>query len=147
MSPRIIIFFIIATLIFSCQEPPEDKLLEGFRKPPPSYRPWVYWYWIDENISREGITKDLEAMARVGIGKALIGHISPGNQRGNVRILSDPWWEMVEHAVWEGQRLGVDIGFFNGPGWSQSGGPWINKDQAMRYVVSHEIQLNGPSIF
>ena len=147
MSPRIIIFFIIATLIFSCQEPPEDKLLEGFRNPPPSYRPWVYWYWIDENISREGITKDLEAMARVGIGKALIGHISPGNQRGNVRILSDPWWEMVEHAVWEGQRLGVDIGFFNGPGWSQSGGPWINKDQAMRYVVSHEIQLNGPSIF
>ncbi len=147
MNTKTIIFFIISTLIFSCHQPVKDKLLEGFRNPPPAYRPWVYWYWIDENISREGITKDLEAMARVGIGKALIGHISPGNQRGNVRILSEAWWGMVEHAVREGQRLGVDIGFFNGPGWSQSGGPWINKDQAMRYVVSHEIQLNGPSVF
>lgn len=86
-------------------------------------------------------------MARVGIGKALIGHISPGGQRGNVRILSESWWEMVEHAVREGQRLGVDIGFFNGPGWSQSGGPWIRKYQAMRYVVSREIQLKGPMLF
>jgi len=134
-------------IIISCQIKPTDRLREGFQDPPSYTRPWVYWYWIDENISREGITKDLEAMARVGIGKALLGHVSPGNQRGNVRILSEPWWEMIEHAVREGQRLGVDIGFFNGPGWSQSGGPWIRKDQAMRYVISKEIQVTGPTHF
>jgi len=86
-------------------------------------------------------------MARVEIGKALIGHVSPGNERGKIRILSEPWWDMVEHAVREGQRLGVDIGFFNGPGWSQSGGPWIGKNQSMRYVVSHEIRVSGPTLF
>ncbi len=147
MFPRIYIFFIFTSLIFSCHPPEKDHLLEEFQDTPPAYKPWVYWYWIDENISREGITKDLEAMARVGIGKALIGHVSPGGQRGDVRILSEAWWKIVEHAVREGQRLGVDIGFFNGPGWSQSGGPWIRKDQAMRYVVSRELQLKGPTLF
>jgi hypothetical protein len=138
---------LIAIIFISCQQKQTNHLSEMFQNPPDQYKPWLYWYWIDENISREGITKDLEAMARVGIGQALIGHVSPGGQRGEVKILSDSWWGMVEHAVTEGQRLGVDIGFFNGPGWSQSGGPWIKKDNAMRHIVSHEINVSGPTTF
>ena len=48
---------------------------ESFREPPSDTRPGCYWYWINDNVSKEGITKDLEAMARVGIGRAYIGHI------------------------------------------------------------------------
>ena len=44
-------------------------------------------------------------------------------------------------------RLGVDIGLFNSPGWSQSGGPWVKPDQAMRYVVLPETRLRGPQRF
>lgn len=139
--------FVPLLILISCHYEAKDQLASDFQDPPSYTKPWLYWYWIDENISKEGITRDLEAMARVGIGQALIGHVSPGGQRGNVKILSNNWWKMVEHAVSEGQRLGVDIGFFNGPGWSQSGGPWIKKNQAMRHIVSHEIQVSGPSIF
>ncbi len=52
-----------------------SPLVQGFRQPPGETKPWVYWYWITDNISREGITRDLEAMARVGIGEAFIGNI------------------------------------------------------------------------
>ncbi len=52
-----------------------EQLEQGFVTPPDSVKPWVYWYWISDNISKEGITKDLEAMARIGIGEALIGNI------------------------------------------------------------------------
>ena len=48
----------------------------SFRNPPESTKPWTYWYWIDDNISKEGITKDLEAMAEVGIGEAFIGNVT-----------------------------------------------------------------------
>ncbi|MFC2124079.1 glycosyl hydrolase [Bacteroidota bacterium] len=139
--------FLILILLFSCQQTKQDKLVEEFQNPPNYTKPWVYWYWIDENISREGITKDLEAMSRVGIGEALIGHISPGGKKGNVDMLGEEWWMMVVHAVKEGQRLGVDIGFFNGPGWAQSGGPWIGADQSMRYVVSRKKLAKGPGVF
>ena len=59
-------------------------------------------------------------------------------------MLSEPWWQLVEHAIREGGRLGVDIALFNCPGWSQSGGPWIKPQQAMRYLVSSEVRVQGP---
>lgn len=127
---------------------PGAALVQGFRQPPDETKPWVYWYWITDNISREGITRDLEAMARVGIGEALIGNIFLEDvQRGSVKALTEEWWGLVEHAVREGGRVGVNIGMFNCPGWSQSGGPWIKPEQAMRYLVSTQRRVTGSARF
>lgn len=124
------------------------SLEDGFRQPPEQTKPWCYWYWISDNISKEGLTRDLEAMARVGIGGALIGNVVDKDAPlGTVRIFSDEWWAALEHAIREGGRVGVQIGVFNGPGWSQSGGPWITPKQAMRYVVSSETRVKGPAKF
>jgi hypothetical protein len=123
----------------------QTPLLSDFQQPPKSTRPWCYWYWISDNISREGLTKDLEAMAQAGIGEALIGNVFFDDTRpGDIKVLSEPWWELVEHAIREGGRVGVDIALFNSPGWSQSGGPWIKPEQAMRYLVSSELRVTGP---
>lgn len=122
-----------------------DDLAANFAAPPESTRPWVYWYWISDNISKEGITRDLEAMARVGIGEALIGNVvNPDTPLGDVKIFSPRWWELTEHAVREAKRTGVKLGIFNSPGWSQSGGPWVTTSQAMRYLVSSETRITGP---
>ncbi|MBM3890839.1 MAG: glycoside hydrolase family 2, partial [Verrucomicrobia bacterium] len=111
-------------------------------------KPWCYWYWISDNISKEGITRDLEAMARVGIGEALIGNIFLDDiPAGKVKVLSEEWWALVEHAIREGGRTGVNIGMFNCPGWSQSGGPWIKPEQAMRYLASSETRAKGRTKF
>jgi hypothetical protein len=125
-----------------------DELAAGFASPPESTKPWCYWYWISDNISKEGISRDLESMARVGIGEAIIGNIFLEDvPAGDVKALSEAWWEMVEHAIREAGRVGVRIAMFNCPGWSQSGGPWIQPDQAMRYLATSEIRVQGPVAF
>jgi hypothetical protein len=125
-----------------------DALEQDFAQPPESTKPWVYWYWISDNLSKEGITRDLEAMKRVGIGEAFIGNIYLEDVRaGNVKALTEEWWGMVEHAIREGGRIGVNIGLFNCPGWSQSGGPWIQPTQAMRFLASAERRVKGPGRF
>jgi hypothetical protein len=128
-----------------------DSLEAGFTKPPEETKPWVYWYWLDNNVSRDGITRDLEAMSRVGIGAALIGNIiqQPDHQMhvGTVKVLSAEWWGMIGHAIREGGRLGVDIGLFNCPGWSQAGGPWNTESQSMRSVTTTETRVEGPQRF
>ncbi|RYE06914.1 MAG: glycoside hydrolase family 2, partial [Sphingobacteriales bacterium] len=43
--------------------------------------------------------------------------------------------------------LNIDIGMFNGPGGSQSGGPWIKPEQSMRYLTSSEVSVKGPMVF
>ena len=126
-----------------------SHLKADFANPPDDTRPGCYWYWINDNISKSGITKDLEAMVQVGIGRAYIGHIyNYSNDQnstpvGDVKFMSEDWWEAVQWAVKEADRLGVEIGFFNSPGWSQSGGPWVKPSQSMRYLTHSETLLVG----
>lgn len=122
----------------------QNQLKEGFINPPDSVKPWVYWYWISDNNTKEGITADLEAMREVGIGEALIGNIGyEGMPYGKDSILTEGWWQLIEHAVSEGKRTGVNIGLFNSPGWSQSGGPWVKPGEAMRYLTTVELRITG----
>jgi len=123
-----------------------QDIQKGFITPQDSNKVWCYYYWIGDDISKEGVTKDLEAMKDFGIGTVLIGNINPEEIDGKVPLFSDKWWEITIHVVNEGHRLGIDIGFFNSPGWSQSGGPWVTYDKAMRHLVYSETTVTGEGV-
>ena len=127
---------------------PGDALAGRFLNPPEETRPGCYWYWMDNKITKEGLTKDLESMKQVGIGRAYIGIINQGHDANKTPLsLSEEWWDYLRHAIREAGRVGVEIGVFNSPGWSQSGGPWIKGEQSMRYVAGAEMRLKGPQKF
>lgn len=100
-------------------------LAEEFKSPPDSARPWVYCFWLEGNVSREGITADLEAMHRAGIGGLLFMDGDMGNPAGPHRFMSESWRAMFKHMVAEADRLGLAINLNNDPGWAGSGGPWV----------------------
>lgn len=121
-------------------------LQKGFVTPPDSVKPSVYWYWMSDNISEAGVRKDIEAMKKIGIGRAFIGNIGYPKEEvpyGNVKLFSDEWWKVTEAAITAATREGIDIGLFNSPGWSQSGGPWIKPEQTMRFLAGEEIRVKG----
>jgi hypothetical protein len=120
-------------------------MYEGFVHPPDSTKPGIYWYWMNENVSKEGITKDLEALYSKGIGEVYIGNIYDGGKLGAVETLSSEWFECMQHAIREGSRIGINISTFNSAGWSQSGGPWVKPEDAMRYLVYSEVEVEGPA--
>src|SRR4030042_3027628 len=82
MNKRLLVAFVtlvmVALCFAACAPKKEDPLRAGFVNPPDSARPWVYWFWLNSNITREGITADLEAMKRVGIGGVLIMEVDQG---------------------------------------------------------------------
>ena len=39
---------------------PESELEKGFMNPPDAAKPRAWWHWMNGNISKEGITADLE---------------------------------------------------------------------------------------
>ncbi len=115
--------------------------------PPDTVKPSIYWYWMSDNISEEGVKKDIEAMAKVGIGRAFIGNIGYPEEEvpyGKVKLFSDEWWKITRTAISTASGNKMDIGLFNSPGWSQSGGPWIKPSQSMRYIAGDEITVHGP---
>ena len=125
-----------------------NGLQNEFTAIPDSIQTSVYWYWLDDNISKEGVVKDLEAMKKVGINRAFIGNIGlDDGPYGKVKMFSDEWWDILHTTLKTATQLNIQIGIFNGPGWSQSGGPWIKPEQSMRYLTSSQVKVEGPILF
>jgi hypothetical protein len=124
--------------------PTAAGLARGFQSPPASARPWVYWFWLNGNITREGITADLEAMKRVGIGGVLIMEVDQGTPLGPVAFAGEQWRSIFRHVVSEAARLGLKVNMNNDAGWCGSGGPWITPELAMQRLVWIETSVDGP---
>lgn len=117
----------------------------AFASPPRSARPWVYWFFMDGNMTREGITADLEAMAKAGIGGVIMMEVNVGIPRGPVAFMGAEWRAHFKHAVSEAERLGIQVTLNAGPGWTGSGGPWVRPEQSMQHLVASEAHFAGPS--
>jgi len=124
-------------------------LEKGFLAPPDEAKAQVYWFWMSGNYTREGITADLEAMADVGIGGALFLECELQMVAGPVRTFTPEWWEMVNHAITEADRLGLQFNMYNnlGGGWAGCTGPLVKPEESMKTLVWSEEHLTGGKRF
>ncbi|MHC4402341.1 MAG: glycosyl hydrolase [Planctomycetota bacterium] len=135
----------------------EEDWEQGFRTPPPECRPEVYWDWMGGLISKEGITKDIESLARAGVGGVLIMQLPDQlagvvqwpfrDYPGKVKCLSDEWFAMMNHAAKETDRMGLRMSFLMCPGWSHCGGPWINAAKSLKVLVASRTPVAGSRRF
>jgi hypothetical protein len=126
---------------------PDDPLAAGFAHPPDPARPWVYWMWMDGNLTREGITADLESLRAAGLGGVVICEVNVGVPRGPVEFMSAEWRQLFKHVVREAERLGLEVTLNAGPGWTGSGGPWVKPEESMQHIVAAAVEAAGPSRF
>ena len=124
------------------------QTIEKVFRDPDDMKLAVYWYWVNDNISKEGVVADLKAMKEVGINRAFIGNVTADIPYGDIKVLSPQWWEVMSAALKTAGELGIEIGIFNCPGWSQSGGPWVKPEQSMRYLdcTTQTIESSGETI-
>lgn len=133
---------LIALGIYGGEEKISD-IKSGFANPPTESLPRAWWHWINGNISKEGITADLEAMHKMGLGSATILDVSCSHFTGDVETLSPKWYEYVNFAINEAARLGMEITVSNCQGWSSSGGPWIKPENGMKNIAWTEAYVEG----
>ena len=121
----------------------ELDLEQTFRSPPAAARPWVYWWWLNSNVSREGITRDLEEMKRQGIQGVLIFNAGGGESPSGPKFLGPEWLELYRFTLREAARLGMEVSVNLCDGWD-AGGPWIPAEAANKKLVWSESQVDGP---
>ena len=137
-------------LNFAHGESPSAALEKGFENPPDSAKPRTWWHWTAGNVTKDGITKDLEWMKRVGIGGFQLADVAAGSgQTVEPKILfgTPEWFDAVRHAAAEADRLGLEMAIFSSAGWSETGGPWVKPEQAMKKFVWSETTVEGPRTF
>jgi hypothetical protein len=122
----------------------EGTLDKGFARPPDSAKPHTMWMWMNGNVTKEGITADLEAMKQVGLGGAVVFNLDKMMIPGTALFLSDEWRQLTKHAADESKRLGLELVLHNCAGWSSSGGPWNTPENSMQMLVTREASVTGP---
>jgi hypothetical protein len=146
-SLRPLLVSISFSLALAAAAAPTDSLVTGFLNPPDSAKPQTWWHWMNGNITKAGITADLEAMKEIGLGGATIVNVDCGIPRGNVPFMSAEWRADFKFAVQEANRLGLELCVENCAGWSSSGGPWNTVSNAMQRVTTSELRVTGPTNF
>ncbi len=121
-----------------------DELERGFAQPPQAAKPWVFWFWINGNISKEGITADLEALHNAGVGGLIWMEVSgmAWAPDGPVPGGSAQWHECVQWAFRECARLGMQFDLSVDFGYG-SGGPHIAPERSMQKLYWSETELAG----
>lgn len=123
---------------------PAMDLAAGFRNPPDAAKPYTWWHWMNGNVTRDGITRDLQAMKEAGLGGFHVFHVTDRIPHGPVGYATEEWHQMMSHVVDTSNALGLEMTFHNCAGWSSSGGPWITPEESMKTVVWSEMQVRGP---
>ena len=138
-----IIFLARPEQILARREEGNLTLDQGFKNPPASAHPHAYWCWMNGNVTREGITLDLEAMKRIGVAGVFNFDVGTGIPKGPVEYLGEEWLELKKHTIKECDRLGIEFVMHNCPGWSSSGGPWITPELSMQQLTWSEAYVSG----
>ena len=132
------------------QRPFGNQDYESFAKPDRVHFPETWFHYIGGNVSHEGITADLEAIASAGISGVQLFHGQFGGQwpatTSDIQCLSENWDAAVRHTAEESKRLGLRFSMQNCPGWAMSGGPWIKPENAMRTIVYSRTDITGKDL-
>jgi hypothetical protein len=132
------------------QAPLRDELERGFINPPVAARPRVWWHWMNGNVTKEGIRKDLEWMKRAGIGgfQNFDASLFTPQVVGKRLIFMTPEWKDAFKFTTElADRLGLEMAIAGSPGWSESGGPWVPAKDGMKKYVWTETRVTGGRTF
>ena len=123
-----------------------DTMYSEFQNPPASARPRVWWHWMDGNVTKEGIYKDLTWMKRQGIAGFMnfdAGFSTEQIVPERLMYMTDGWKDAFGYAVQLADSLGMEMSIACSPGWSFTGGPWVEGKDAMKKLVWREARVTG----
>jgi hypothetical protein len=148
----LLVVFAICCLIGESVLAETSSLADSFRRPPQSAGVRCFWWWLNGNVTKEAITRDLREMKAKGFSGAMIFDAGGAEQRGNRQVPAGPmfttpaWRELFVHAVREADRLGLELSLSIQSGWNL-GGPTITPEMAAKMLTWSEIQVEGPTPF
>jgi len=132
----------------SCSAPQGsvEDLQKGWENPPQSARNRVWWHWMNGNITKDGILKDLQWMKDTRQGgvhnfDAALG--TPTVVEKRLIYMDEGWKDAFAYAVKVADSLGLEFTVASAPGWSSTGGPWVSEKDGMKKLVWAETIATG----
>ncbi len=144
---QLFVGLIICVVLISCNESSTKygiQLEKDFMTPPDNAKPRVWWHWMNGNISKDGIKADLEWMHRIGIGGVQTFDANmntPQVVSARLTYMTPKWKDAFQYATRLADSLDLEMAIAGSPGWSESGGPWVEAQDGMKKIVWTEIRV------
>jgi hypothetical protein len=93
---------------------------------------------MNGNVTWDGVQKDMEWMKRVGIAGLQsfdAGRTTPQVVEERLPYMSDGWKRVFRQTAAYADKLGLELGIAASPGWSETGGPWVTAQDAMKKMA------------
>ncbi|MFD2099055.1 glycosyl hydrolase [Flagellimonas iocasae] len=126
------------------------ELRSNFQNPPNEAKPRVWWHWMNGNVTKEGIQKDLEWMERTGIGgfhNFDAGLSTPEVVEKKLVFMTPDWKDAFKFTTDLAIEKGMEMTIAGSPGWSETGGPWVAPEDGMKKYVWTETRVQGGKTF
>lgn len=154
MKQNLILLSLAVLILASCGAKVDEKaaaqaqeeLLAGWQNPPQSARTRVWWHWMNGNITKDGIRKDLEWMHRIGLGgfhNFDAAMSTPDIVAKRLIYMDEGWQDAFAYATRLADSLGLEMTVASSPGWSTTGGPWVKPQDAMKKLVWKTFFVEG----
>lgn len=143
-SLPVLLFALVGAMPMQAQD--AQQLFQNFQSPGQPYRPRVWWHWMNGNITKDGIYKDLTWMKRSGIGGFHVfdaGLQTPTIVKERLAYMSPAWKDAFHYAIALADSLGLEATIASAPGWSETGGPWVKDEDGMKKLVWREKCIKG----
>lgn len=141
---------VIIPLCLGMEAQAQDAMKASFQSPPNSAKPRVWWHWMNGNITKEGIQKDLEWMEKTGIGGFQnfdASLMTPVVVKEKLSFMNPGWKDAFKFTADLAKKKNLEMAIAGSPGWSVTGGPWVKPADAMKKYVWSETRVMGGKLF
>ncbi len=142
----LVVFILLIVSFANAQNP----LLQNFQTPPNAAKPRVWWHWMNGNITKDGIQKDLDWMKQVGIGGFQnfdANLFTPVVVPKKLVFMQPDWKDAFKFTTQLAVKNGLEMAIAGSPGWSVTGGPWVEPKDGMKKYVWTETRIKGGETF
>ncbi|MDX8339405.1 glycosyl hydrolase [Draconibacterium sp. IB214405] len=147
--PLVLVFSMLFTSCTQVDKQEGIALEQGFNNVPDAAKPRVWWHWMGGNVAWEGAKADMDWMTRVGIGGLQCFHAGMGQGPENSVVenyypyMSDGWKSAFAKSAAYADQLGLEFATAASPGWSETGGPWVEPEDGMKKMVYAVTKVEG----
>lgn len=148
--------FVACHITQAADSPPSGPSFEAnFESPADADKPWAYWWWLNGNVDRQTITRDMEALKRVGFGGILmfdargyhddLDHVILPAPK--MDFMSEEWREMLAFGIKEAARVGLEVSVNLSSCAGALKGPWPVGGDAPKRLIWQGVPLIGETLY
>lgn len=145
--PLLLIPFFLLIAALAALKPADDPLAAGFRNPPPSARPHIYFMLLNGHVDRAYLEKELAAYAQAGVGGLCVFDVGARGRKDALppagpAFLGPDSVSDIAFLLRTARKNGLEVDLSVSSSWDM-GASWVTPEDAAMTLAQSSLEIEG----